>query len=77
MNGGVISGLMCENGVNCHHSPMQSNIWSGVLAGVQQSTFPKFDWIVNGLHSKIVLGFGLRIALQNIGVAEYPAEGST
>ena len=52
---------------------MQSNSWSGVLVGVQQSTFQKIDWLTNGLHSKIIFGFGLWIALQNIGVLKYPA----
>ena len=51
---------------------MQSNSWSGVLVGVQQSTFQKIDWLTNGLHSKIIFGFGLWIALQNIGVLKYP-----
>ena len=54
------------------HSALQSNNWSGVLVGVQQSTFQKIDWLTNGLHSKIIFGFGLWIALQNIGVLKYP-----
>ena len=55
------------------HSALQSNNWSGVLVGVQQSTFRKIDWLINGLHSEKKFGFGLWIALQNTGVLKYPA----
>ena len=43
---------------------------------MQQSTFQKIDWLTNGLHSKIIFGFGLWIALQNIGVLKYPVQNS-
>ena len=54
------------------HSALQSDNWSGVLVGVLNSTFQKIDWLTNGLHSKIIFGFGLWIALQTIGVLKYP-----
>ena len=56
------------------YSALQSNDWSGVLVGVQQSAFQKNDWLKNGLHSKIIFGFGLWIALQNIGVLKSPEQ---
>ena len=56
------------------HSALQSNNWSGVLVGVQQSTFRKIDWLINGLHSEKKFGFGLWIALQNTGVFKYPVQ---
>ena len=60
----VQNGLQFKKWSAWLHSALQSNNWSGVLVGVQQSTFQKNDWLKNGLHSKIIFGFGLWIALQ-------------
>ena len=46
-----------------------------MLVGVHQYTVQKIDWLTNGLHSKVIFGFGLWIALQNIGVLKYPGCG--
>ena len=50
----------------------QSRSLSGVLIGVLKSTLQKYDSFKNGVHSKMDFGFGVRIALRNVGVLKYP-----